>query len=136
MPDLMTIVGVWEVHIDDAPFPHHVMTFHADGTMSQSNPDQGNRTSSDSTGMGNWHADGDTVSGAFLEFTVAREDPVSAELPRTVQKGIVRFTMTVRGDEFIGTASATFHDLDGTLRSGPMDSPLRGNRFRIGLPEH
>ncbi|MEV4240530.1 hypothetical protein ACIBJI_39055 [Nocardia sp. NPDC050408] len=119
----MSIVGVWEVVADGAPFRYHVMTFHADGTMAQSNPDHGNRATSDSNGMGTWKAEGATVSGAFLEFTVDRADPSS------VQKGIVRFDLTVDGDEFTGSASATFYDLSGTPRRGPLPATLTGRRF-------
>ncbi|MFI7667863.1 hypothetical protein [Nocardia sp. NPDC049526] len=119
----MSIVGVWEVVADGAPFNYHVMTFHADGTMAQSNPDHGNRTTSDSNGMGTWKADGATVSGAFLEFTVDRTDPA------LVQKGIVRFDLTVHGDEFTGSASATFYDLSDTPRRGPFPATLTGRRF-------
>jgi hypothetical protein len=46
------------------------MTFHADGTMLESNPDHGNRVTSDSNGMGAWRVDRVTVTGAFVEFTV------------------------------------------------------------------
>lgn len=119
----MSIVGVWEVIADGAPFGYHVMTFHADGTMAQSNPDHGNRATSDSNGMGTWKADGATVSGAFLEFTVDRVDP------ELVQKGIVRFELIVHGDEFTGSASATFYDLSGTPRRGPLTAALTGRRF-------
>lgn len=119
----MNIVGVWEVLAADAPFGYHVMTFHSDGTMLQSNPDHGNRVTSDSNGMGTWRADGAKVSGAFLEFTVAREDS------RQVEKGIVRFELTVDGDEFTGSASAEFYDLAGPLRRGPLVTALTGRRF-------
>ncbi|MFE9328028.1 hypothetical protein ACIHDR_42855 [Nocardia sp. NPDC052278] len=119
----MSIVGVWEVVADGAPFGYHVMTFHADGTMAQSNPDHGNRTTSDSNGMGTWKADGAAVSGAFLEFTVDRADP------SLVQKGIVRFDLTVHGDDFTGSASATFYDPSGTPRRGPLPATLTGRRF-------
>ncbi|WP_433192840.1 hypothetical protein ACQP1G_29620 [Nocardia sp. CA-107356] len=119
----MSIVGVWEVVADGAPFGYHVMTFHADGTMLQSNPDHGNRATSDSNGMGTWRSDGAKVSGAFLEFTVDRTDS------GLVQRGIVRFDLTVRGDEFTGSASATFYDLSGTPRRGPLTASLGGRRF-------
>ncbi|WP_329411861.1 hypothetical protein OG563_05760 [Nocardia vinacea] len=119
----MSIVGVWEVVADGAPFGYHVMTFHADGTMLQSNPDHGNRATSDSNGMGTWKADGATVLGAFLEFTVDRVDP------ELVQKGIVRVELIVHGDEFTGSASATFYDLSGTPRRGPLTADLTGRRF-------
>ncbi|MET8876295.1 hypothetical protein [Nocardia sp. NPDC004604] len=119
----MSVVGVWEVVADGAPFGYHVMTFHADGTMLQSNPDHGNRATSDSNGMGTWRADGANVSGAFLEFTVDRADP------GLVQKGIVRFDLTVHGDGFTGSASATFYDLAGRPCRGPLAADLTGRRF-------
>ncbi|WP_405167400.1 hypothetical protein OG203_21370 [Nocardia sp. NBC_01499] len=119
----MSIVGVWEVRADDAPFAYHVMTFHADGTMLQSNPDHGNRVTSDSNGMGTWHADGTAVSGAFVEFTVDRSTPES------VRRGVVRFELTVRDDEFLGSASAMFYELDGTPCRGPLVTDLMGQRF-------
>jgi hypothetical protein len=119
----MSIVGVWEVHAEGAPFGYHVMTFHADGTMLQSNPDLGNRGTSDSNGMGTWHAEGAQVSGAFLEFTVDREDPDS------VHKGIVRFELTVSDDEFTGSASAMFYELNGTPCRGALAARLTGKRF-------
>ncbi|MFI6997521.1 hypothetical protein [Nocardia sp. NPDC050175] len=119
----MSIVGVWEVRADGAPFAHHVMLFHADGTMLQSNPDHGNRHTSDSNGMGTWHTDGTTVSGAFVEFTVDRSHPES------ICRGVVRFEVTVRGDEFLGSASAMFYELDGTPCRGPLVTDLTGQRF-------
>jgi hypothetical protein len=118
------VVGVWEVVADGAPFRHHVMTFHADGTMLQSNPDQGNRVTSDSNGMGVWRAEGPSVTGAFLEFTVDRNDP------ELVTKGIVHFELFVSGTSFSGTAAANFYDLAGRLRAGPLKAELTGVRFR------
>ncbi|MFI6314964.1 hypothetical protein ACIBEK_33060 [Nocardia fusca] len=117
------ITGVWEVVAEGAPFEYHVMTFHADGTMLQSNPDSGNRKSSDSNGMGTWRADGPRVRGAFVEFTVDRKDPES------VGRGIVRFDVEVAGDTFTGSASATFYDLSGVARGAPAPARLRGRRF-------
>ncbi|WP_435592242.1 hypothetical protein [Nocardia sp. bgisy118] len=119
----MSVIGVWEVVADGAPFSHHVMTFHADGTLLQSNPDHGNRATSDSNGMGVWRADGARVTGAFLEFTVDRDDP------SRIRKGVVRFELTVGDIEFTGTASATFQDLDGTVADGPLPARLTGRRF-------
>ncbi|WP_245673166.1 hypothetical protein [Nocardia lijiangensis] len=119
----MSVIGVWEVIADGAPFSHHVMTFHADGTMLQSNPDHGNRATSDSNGMGVWEADGARVTGAFLEFTVDRDDP------SRIRKGVVRFELTIRDTEFTGTASATFQDLDDIDTVGPLPARLTGRRF-------
>ncbi|WP_254205390.1 hypothetical protein [Nocardia alni] len=123
----MSIVGVWEVHAEGAPFEYHVMTFHADGTMLQSNPDHGNRTTSDSNGMGAWHADGPQVSGAFLEFTVDRKNPDA------IHKGIVRFELTMRDNEFTGSATAMFYEPTGTPTRGPLTSHLTGTRFNPAI---
>ena len=123
-PDTHAVVGVWEVLADGAPFRHHVMTFHADGTMLQSNPDHGNRITSDSNGMGVWQAEGPRVTGAFLEFTVDRNDQ------ELVTKGIVAFGLLVSGTSFSGTATANFYDLAGGLLAGPLAAELTGVRFR------
>jgi len=124
-PDTHAIVGVWEVVADGAPFRHHVMTFHADGTMLQSNPDHGNRITSDSNGMGVWRAEGSSVTGAFLEFTVDRDDP------ELVTKGTVHFELFVSGTSFSGMATANFHDLDGGLLAGPLKAEMTGARFTL-----
>ncbi len=117
------IVGVWEVTAEGAPFRHHVMTFHADGTMLQSNPDRGNQITSDSNGMGVWRADGPAIVGAFLEFTVDRADP------DLVTKGVVHFELFTSGDTLEGTAAANFYDLSGRLLTGPLKADLTGVRF-------
>lgn len=117
------IVGVWEITADGAPFRHHVMTFHADGTMAQSNPDHGNRITSDSNGMGVWRAEGPAIVGAFLEFTVDRANP------DLVTKGVVHFELFVTGVSLEGTAAANFYDLAGNLLNGPLKADLTGTRF-------
>lgn len=117
------IVGVWEVVADGAPFRHHVMTFHADGTMAQSNPDHGNRITSDSNGMGVWKAEDSAVVGAFLEFRVDRTNP------DLVTKGVVHFELYVAGDALTGMAAASFYDLTGRLLNGPLKADLAGVRF-------
>ncbi len=125
MRNVMSIIGIWEVHAEAAPFEYHVMTFHPDGTMLQSNPDHGNRATSDSNGMGTWHAEGTQISGAFLEFTVARESPNS------VHKGVVHFELTVSDNEFTGSATAIFYELNGTPHTGPLTAHLTGKRFNL-----
>ncbi|WP_245548074.1 hypothetical protein [Nocardia pneumoniae] len=108
---------------DGAPFAYHVMQFHPGGTMLQSNPDYGNRATSDSNGMGTWRSDGDRVTGAFLEFVVDRADPAA------VGKGIVAFDLVVTGDRFSGSAIATFYDLMGAPLRPPATALLTGRRF-------
>ncbi|MFI5779838.1 hypothetical protein [Nocardia sp. NPDC051570] len=117
------ILGVWEVTADGAPFAHHVMVFHPDGTALQSNPDRGNPDTSDSNGIGTWRAEGEMVTGAFLEFVVDRSDR------DLVNKGIISFELEVTDDRFSGSATVRFYDLTGELRRGPSTSRLTGIRF-------
>ena len=49
-----------------------MFTFHADGTMLQSNPDAGDPRTSDSIGLGVWVAEGGKVRGKFVEVTADR----------------------------------------------------------------
>ncbi|MBF6225572.1 hypothetical protein [Nocardia abscessus] len=123
MSERHPVLGTWEVIADGAPFAYHVMQFHPGGTMLQSNPDHGNRATSDSNGMGSWRSDGDRVTGAFLEFTVDRTDPA------VVRKGIVAFDLEVTGDRFTGSATATFYELSGAPVRAPVTARLSGRRF-------
>ncbi|MGO4613375.1 hypothetical protein AB4305_04310 [Nocardia sp. 2YAB30] len=123
MSDQHPVLGTWEVIADGAPFAYHVMQFHAGGTMLQSNPDHGNRATSDSNGMGTWRSDGALVSGAFVEFVVDRDDPA------VVSKGIVAFELEVTGDRFTGSATATFYNLSGEPLRAPSTARLTGRRF-------
>lgn len=117
------VVGVWVVEAVDAPFPHHVFVFHADGTMQQANPDAGTAGLSGSDGMGLWVREGATVNGKFVEIVADRSS-------RTFEsRGEISFKLTVDGDTFVGTASASFFGADGTLIRGPMPTPLSGSRL-------
>ena len=104
------IVGVWMVTAPDAPFTHHMFTFHADGTMLQANPEAGNAGTSDSAGMGVWQADGSRVRGRFAETTADRATRAF------LGTRLVAFTVDVDtgGDAFAGKAEATFREPDGT----------------------
>jgi hypothetical protein len=118
------VVGVWEVTAAAAPFAYHVMTFHSDGTVLQSNPDWGNRHSSDSCGMGIWHGDGADVTAQFVEYTVSRADPA------VVRRGIVEIRLEVGANEFTGTARTAFQTLSGDVVGASSTTSLRGVRFR------
>ena len=123
-PERHPVVGVWVVRAPEAPFPDHVFTFHADGTMVQANPEAGNPASSDSVGMGVWRADGDVVRGRFVEV---RADRASGRPGGT---GVVAFEVRVTGDAFTGRAEATFRDPEGGA-SGPHPTALAGTRFGL-----
>src|SRR5690349_7564154 len=67
------VVGVWLVRFPGAPFKYHMMTFHADGTLQQANPDAGNAHTRDSDGMGVWEIRSGKVVGKFVEITANRD---------------------------------------------------------------
>ncbi|HSX33749.1 MAG TPA: PLP-dependent aminotransferase family protein [Candidatus Saccharimonadales bacterium] len=126
-----SIVGVWEVHAPDAPFPWHVMTFTPEGTMTQSNPHEGNRDDSDSSGHGVWQvvasAPGqETIAGKFVEFKADRSTGAY------IGKGEIQFHITVEGDEFTGTSAAYRYNAAGKLTRGPLSSPVHGKRITTG----
>lgn len=119
------IVGVWVVRFPDAPFKYHMMTFHADGTLEQANPDAGNRNTSDSDGMGIWEIRGGKVVGKFVEITANRDTRAFAA------RGEVSFTIEVTGDRFAGSAIGRFYDLDEKLVVGPINTAMDGTRVRL-----
>ena len=106
------VVGVWEVWAEGAPFEHHVMMFNPEHTMLQSNPDGGNGQSSDSIGMGVWHAVGDLVVGRFLETRADRTTH------KALGRSVIRFELSVTDEMFTGHAGTD----DST-------AALRGRRF-------
>ena len=118
------IVGAWFVTARGAPFPYHVFTFNADGTMQQANPDAGDPNTSDSDGMGVWTAAGDHVKGKFVEVTADRATHAF------VSRGEISFEISVRGDTFTGTATGRFFDESGALVRGPVGATLEGRRIR------
>lgn len=122
----VSVVGAWFASAPDAPFPRHMFVFHADGTMEQSNPDAGDTASSDSAGFGQWSSRSGTVSGAFGEVKAVRGSGVYAG------SGVVSFTVVVRGDRFIGGASAEFFDAAGRHVAGPLVTSLSGRRVTPG----
>lgn len=122
------IVGVWEVHAPDAPFPWHMMTFTPYHTMGQSNPHEGNSHESDSTGHGIWERavaqDGtQIVLGKFVEYKASRQDG------SYIGKGVILFQCTVHGDVFTGTTVAYQYDAAGRHTRCPLTSALCGTRL-------
>lgn len=129
-PSNNSVVGVWEVQIPDAPFPWHVMTFTPYQTMSQSNPHDGNRDESDSSGQGIWEtikqADKTTkVRGKFVEF---KADRTSGDY---IGKGVITFEFVVTGDDFKGTCQVHRYDSAGRLVRESSPLALIGKRVRL-----
>lgn len=116
------IIGTWFVKLPDAPFQYHMFSFHADGTMQQANPDDGDANTSDSNGLGIWILDGDTVKGKFVEVTADRTTH------QFVSRGEISFVLTVKGNAFTGNFSALFFDVDGNLIKGPLTTTGEGQR--------
>ena len=117
------IVGAWLVRIPEAPFPQHLFVFHADGTVVQSNPDAGDPRSSDSNLMGAWRAAPGGVAGKLVEVTAER---ATHQLAGRLE---LSFELSVRGDEFTGTASAMAFDAAGEPRGEPVRATLNGRRI-------
>jgi hypothetical protein len=79
------VVRAWYITAPDAPFPHHVFTFHQDGTMSQANADAGDQQSGDSDGAGTWTRRGRSMVGVLAETTAApvrRSAPAASSHPQ------------------------------------------------------
>jgi len=120
--DLQPIVGTWVVKIPEAPFPLHVFTFHADGTVQQSNPEAGDPNSSDSNAMGVWLTDRDRVKGKLVEITADRTSR------QFVSRGEISFSLKVDGNALSGTALALFYDASGRRVRAPVSATLEGQR--------
>ena len=121
-PEDPPIVGVWFVRIPEAPFPYHLLTFHADGTVQQANPDAGNAKTSDSNGMGAWVIAGDRIKGRFVEITADRTTR------QFVSRGDISFSVKVTGNTLSGTVHASFTDAAGRAAREPVEATLSGER--------
>lgn len=118
------IVGTWLVQMPEAPFPFHLFAFHADGTVQQSNPDAGDPNTSDSSAMGAWQLQGDTVTGRIVEVTADRATR------RFVSRGEIAFILHVHDDDLRGTATAAFYDVENHPQGGPILATVTGRRVR------
>ncbi len=120
------IVGAWEVVTTGAPYDHHMMVFHADGTLLQFNPPAGNPGSSDTPGVGAWRSSEDGETKA--RFVEMRLDPATGVPTR----GVVNLRIRVTGDQLTGTCEFHVYDMaDGALVNGPLSSTLKGRRVTV-----
>lgn len=119
------VVGAWMVHHSAAPFSHHMYVFNADGTMQQANPDAGNARTSDSDGQGIWIADGDRITGKFVEMRADRATHAY------IGRGEISFDFDINGDTLTGSATARFFDPGGTLVEGPFETDMTGTRVTL-----
>jgi hypothetical protein len=125
-----SIIGVWEVHASDAPFPWHMMSFFADGIVIQTNPPAGNQSHSDSNGHGLWRATktpegGLKISGKFVEFKA------DIKTGRFIGKGVIKFNFIVNKNRFKGTYVAYTYNNNGTLTNKSPASALVGERVTL-----
>jgi hypothetical protein len=118
------IVGAWLVTIPEAPFPQHLIIFHADGTLLQSNPDAGDPRTSDSNLMGAWIAEGDHIAGRFMEVTADRSTH------KLVGHGELTFSVRVQADDIRGSGSAHFFDSNGAPSGDPIAFTVSGYRIK------
>ena len=120
-----SIIGVWIVHDETAPFPFHMYVFNADGTMQQANPDAGNPKASDSDGKGIWVARGDRVVGKWVEITADRETH------KFTGRLDLSFVLKVDGDRLTGTRSAQPFGIDEKPTGEPFKGPFTGTRVTL-----
>jgi hypothetical protein len=122
------IVGAWYVDTVGAPFVPHGMLFHADGTLSLTNPDAAEATNSSSAGYGQWRLDRGKVHGRFFEVNADKNTNLFTTLL------VVTFTIKVDGDTFMGLATAEYFDKDRRRVQGPFPAELLGQRFEVTGP--
>lgn len=117
------LVGAWYFQAP-APFAPHLATFHDDGTVVVMFPDAAEAGRSASTGAGAWkRVHNNVYRGTFYEINASRDT-------NTFQSDlIVEFQITVIGNKFTGTATASYFDADGNLLEGPYEGPLTGTRI-------
>ena len=125
MAERVAVVGVWRVDAVEAPFPRHLMTFHADGTLAQTNPEAGHPGASCSDGMGVWRCDGARVTARFVELTADRATRESTG------HTVVELDLLVRGDRFTGTAGSRSFDTSGVAGPGPATTGVTGSRLSL-----
>ena len=120
------IVGTWLVKDPNAPFPLHMYVFNADGTMQQANPDAGDPRTSDSDGKGIWLAEGDRITGKWVEVIA---DRTSHEFTGRLE---ITFHFTVADDRFTGTETIRSYDERGILtRTSEGRDRLEGERVKL-----
>lgn len=122
------IVGAWEVTAD-APYPPHLFTFHADGTMSTTNPTNVQENASDprggtndSLGMGTWKA----VNENGTKYVVGTFEQLNAyaDNHQPTDKLSVSFKIKVKGNELDGPAQAK-------LGAFTVPSHLHGTKIAV-----
>lgn len=122
------IVGAWEVTAV-APYAPHLFTFHADGTMSTTNPTNVQEDvnaphggTNDSLGMGAWGVQRDNghtyIIGTFEQLNAY------ADNHEPTDKLSVSFKISVDGDSFDGPAVAE-------LGSDTVPSHVTGTRITV-----
>jgi len=121
--DSPPIVGAWLVTIPEAPFPYHLLIFHADGTVHQSNPDAGDANTSDSALMGAWTTSANGIKAKLVEVTADRNSH------KFVSRVEISFWIQVSGDAMTGTATAVSLDREGKRIREAVAATLSGQRI-------
>ena len=120
---LPAIVGTWLVQMPAAPYPYHLFTFHADGTVIQSNPDAGDPRHSDSNLMGAWTTVDGHVTAKLVETAA----------DRTTHKFISRtelaMSIQVQTNSLHGTGTASVFDVTGNPDGAPHPFIFNGDRI-------
>ncbi|MBY5827909.1 hypothetical protein [Rhizobium leguminosarum] len=128
------VIGAWEIYAEDAPFPWHVMSFLPSGIVLQSNPHEGNREQSDSSGHGVWQL---FESSGQRVILVAKIIEIKADRQTGLYlgKGILRLQFMVDDDTISGTAAAYSYGADNRLIDGPKFTPIEGRRIALSAED-
>jgi hypothetical protein len=117
------IVSTWFIEMPTAPYPYHLFTFHADGTVIQSNPDAGDPRHSDSNLMGAWTAIGDRFTAKLVETAADRTTH------KFVGRTELAMSIQVQANSLHGTGIASVFDATGKLDGTPHTFTFQGDRI-------
>ena len=106
-----------------APYPYHLLIFHADGTVIQSNPDAGDPRTSDSNLMGAWTTAGTQVTAKLVETSADRTTH------QFVSRTELAISLQVQLNTLHGTGTASVFDATGKLDGTPHPFTFDGDRI-------
>lgn len=119
------IVGAWMVQAKEAPFPAHMLVFHADEILRQSDPDEADPDTSDSDGVGTWRRDGQMIVGTVTKVTANRASRHVATLK------VISLRVSIIGGSFAGVGEVNAYDMAGKPLGGRLGTSLEGTRVFI-----
>jgi hypothetical protein len=125
------VVGTWRVYLGDDPHVHGLLTHHADGTMTSSDPVtmaiEPGMTGYQSSAYGVWEATGpNTVAYTYHQFTSDADGNVIGLVTVSGEREI-----SADGQAFGGAGVFQLADLDGNVFLTAPAPEVRGERMTI-----